>query len=369
MRRLFLLVGLGIGATGAVVGAVLGVATATVLDRSHALPLPRGRVHGLRGAVLGRAQGGGTGPRRSPGSRPRSRPGCRRGWWRSATRPRGCAMSERSMVRCGRRGKGYGGGPTPGRGAARASTSRSRRGAGGGRRAVRGGQEHAAPPDRPARPAGRRDGSSSTGSTSGGCRRGDRARVRNRTIGFVFQHHYLLDELDARDNVALPLRIAGQRSAAARSRAAELLAAVGLSERAAATSRTSSPEGSSSGWRSPARWPCGPACCSPTSRPGTSTGTTPSRCSSWCGTLHLLEGLTSIIVTHNEELARRCDRVFRLAPAGKRCDVRDDSTSTLVGACSSPATRRAGRRAARSGPSTSCSACCARPTRRCPSCS
>jgi ABC-type lipoprotein release transport system permease subunit len=42
MRRLFLLVGLGIGATGAVVGAVLGVATATVLDRLHAIPLPRG---------------------------------------------------------------------------------------------------------------------------------------------------------------------------------------------------------------------------------------------------------------------------------------------------------------------------------------
>jgi ABC-type lipoprotein export system ATPase subunit len=33
--------------------------------------------------------------------------------------------------------------------------------------------------------------------------------------------------------------------------------------------------------------------------------------------LHLKEGLTSIIVTHNEEMARRCDRVFRLAPLGE----------------------------------------------------
>jgi len=30
--------------------------------------------------------------------------------------------------------------------------------------------------------------------------------------------------------------------------------------------------------------------------------------------LHLKVGLTSIIVTHNEEMARRCDRIFRLAP-------------------------------------------------------
>jgi ABC-type lipoprotein export system ATPase subunit len=33
--------------------------------------------------------------------------------------------------------------------------------------------------------------------------------------------------------------------------------------------------------------------------------------------LHLLAGLTSIIVTHDEELARMCDATFRLAPAGQ----------------------------------------------------
>jgi ABC-type lipoprotein export system ATPase subunit len=33
--------------------------------------------------------------------------------------------------------------------------------------------------------------------------------------------------------------------------------------------------------------------------------------------LHLKAGLTSIIVTHDEEMARMCDGVFRLAPAGE----------------------------------------------------
>jgi lipoprotein-releasing system ATP-binding protein len=59
-----------------------------------------------------------------------------------------------------------------------------------------------------------------------------RAHLRNRMIGFVFQHHYLLDELDALDNVALPLRIAGSNAATARARGRELLESVSLSERA-----------------------------------------------------------------------------------------------------------------------------------------
>lgn len=42
LRRLFLLLGLGIGLAGSVVGAVLGGGVATVLDRTGALPLPRG---------------------------------------------------------------------------------------------------------------------------------------------------------------------------------------------------------------------------------------------------------------------------------------------------------------------------------------
>jgi lipoprotein-releasing system ATP-binding protein len=54
------------------------------------------------------------------------------------------------------------------------------------------------------------------------------AAVRNRKIGFVFQFHHLLREFSALENVMMPLLIAGEGEDRARSRAEELLAAVGL---------------------------------------------------------------------------------------------------------------------------------------------
>ena len=57
------------------------------------------------------------------------------------------------------------------------------------------------------------------------------ALVRNRKIGFVFQFHHLLREFTALENVMMPLLIAGGDAASARSRAEELLAAVGLAGR------------------------------------------------------------------------------------------------------------------------------------------
>jgi lipoprotein-releasing system ATP-binding protein len=57
------------------------------------------------------------------------------------------------------------------------------------------------------------------------------AAIRNRKVGFVFQFHHLLREFTALENVMMPLLIAGEDEARARSRAEELLAVVGLAGR------------------------------------------------------------------------------------------------------------------------------------------
>ena len=63
--------------------------------------------------------------------------------------------------------------------------------------------------------------------------RGQRARIRNSTMGFVYQFHHLLPEFSALENVAMPLLVGGVAFRAATRRAAELLGTVGLAPRAA----------------------------------------------------------------------------------------------------------------------------------------
>ncbi len=144
----------------------------------------------------------------------------------------------------------------------------------------------------------------------------ERARLRNTMLGFVFQHHHLLDELDARDNVALPMRIAGRTAAQARREAKALLDTVGLSSR-----MTHFPDQLSGGEQQ--RVAVARAL---VMRPRLLLADEPTgnldRAASegvfrLIRDLHTEENLTSVIVTHNEDMAGQCDRIFRLAPAGE----------------------------------------------------
>jgi lipoprotein-releasing system ATP-binding protein len=58
-----------------------------------------------------------------------------------------------------------------------------------------------------------------------------RGRLRNQHMGFVYQFHYLLDELNAVENVMLPLRIGRQKAGSAQKQAEDLLKQVGLGHR------------------------------------------------------------------------------------------------------------------------------------------
>jgi lipoprotein-releasing system ATP-binding protein len=63
---------------------------------------------------------------------------------------------------------------------------------------------------------------------------GDKARTaaRGHSVGFIYQFHHLLPEFTARDNIILPQLAVGQSPKAARARADDLLAKVGLADRA-----------------------------------------------------------------------------------------------------------------------------------------
>ncbi len=149
------------------------------------------------------------------------------------------------------------------------------------------------------------------GADVGGLDERARTHIRLAKIGFVYQFHHLLAEFDARDNVALPLRIAGVGQAAARERASEVLTALGLGERL-----THQPAQMSGGEqqrvavaRALANRPRLLLADEPTGNLDPATSQTVFEA------LHRLvkdTGVAALIATHNMELAGHMDRVFAL---------------------------------------------------------
>ncbi len=137
------------------------------------------------------------------------------------------------------------------------------------------------------------------------------ASVRNARIGFVFQFHHLLREFTALENVMMPLLISGATREAARARAAELLAEVGLSERL-----THKPWQLSGGEqqrvavaRALANQPAVVIADEPSGNLDTHTG---EQLHELFFRLRSEHGVAMIIATHNRELADRADRVLHM---------------------------------------------------------
>jgi lipoprotein-releasing system ATP-binding protein len=142
----------------------------------------------------------------------------------------------------------------------------------------------------------------------------ERARWRNRRIGFVFQFHALLPEFSLAENVAMPLLIAGQTRRAALSAARDLVTAVGLAHRS-----DHFPDELSGGEQqrgAVARALVGePELLLADEPTGNLDAANAEGLFALLQALHLGRALTSVIVTHNEALASRCGRTLRLAGA------------------------------------------------------
>jgi lipoprotein-releasing system ATP-binding protein len=138
------------------------------------------------------------------------------------------------------------------------------------------------------------------------------ADFRNREIGYVWQFHYLLPEFTAAENVALPLLARGKSKKEAMQEAIHWLDEVGLADRS--THRAGELSGGEQQRVSIARaLVTKPKLLLADEPTGDLDNQTAEALFSLLESLHASYGLTSILVTHNMPLARRCDRVLRLA--------------------------------------------------------
>lgn len=138
------------------------------------------------------------------------------------------------------------------------------------------------------------------------------ARFRNRNIGFIFQFHQLLPEFSMLENVAMPALIGGENRAAAMRRAAELIDYLGLGDRA-----THRPAQLSGGERQRAA-----VARALINNPSVILADEPSGSLDSANRRELYDLFfrlrderrqTFVIVTHDESLASRSDRVIHIA--------------------------------------------------------
>ena len=137
----------------------------------------------------------------------------------------------------------------------------------------------------------------------------ERRRIRNQTIGFIFQFHHLLPEFSALENVAMPLLIARRPEGEAMERSGKILSELGLAERI--EHRPSQLSGGEQQRVAVARaLVTSPSLVLADEPTGNLDSRTSREMIALLRSLHQGRSLTSVIVTHSGAIASVCDRVM-----------------------------------------------------------
>lgn len=139
----------------------------------------------------------------------------------------------------------------------------------------------------------------------------ERARVRNQHVGFVFQTFQLVPTLTAIENVMVPLELRGEATKEVRERARELLESVGLGDRTHhyPTQLSGGEQQRVAIARAFINNPKILFADEPTGNLDTETG---EYIENLIFELNKKQGTTLVMVTHDLELAKKCDRIIRL---------------------------------------------------------